>query len=267
MTTPRHVPILTLQHVTMTYPDGTGHLTALDDVGATFDAGTISAVTGPSGSGKSSLLAVAGALRQPDSGGVLLAGRGRPASDGGTVDLAQVVDLAQLTASAATRVRRERIGLVFQQPNLLASLTVLEQLQVTAHLGQPRMVGAARRRATTARARDLLVAVGLDGMMHRLPAHLSGGQRQRVNIARALMNEPDLLLVDEPTSALDTERGAQVLSMLIDLTAAADTATILVTHDRTHLARMDAVYRMVDGVLSPSDAGHTNTGRSTVGAR
>ncbi len=81
------------------------------------------------------------------------------------------------------------------------------------------------------------------------------------------MNEPDLLLVDEPTSALDTERGAQVLSMLIDLTAATETATILVTHDRTHLARMDAVYRMVDGVLSPSDAGHTDSRRSTVGAR
>lgn len=263
MTTPRRVPTLTLQHVTMSYADGTGHLTALDDIEATFDAGTISAVTGPSGSGKSSLLAVAGALRRPDSGRVLLTQRSshRSASGCGTVDL------AQLRASAATRVRRERIGLVFQQPNLLPSLTVLEQLQVTAHLGQSRIVGATRRRATTARARDLLVAVGLDGMVHRLPAHLSGGQRQRVNIARALMNEPDLLLVDEPTSALDTERGAQVLSMLIDLTAATQTATILVTHDRTHLARMDAVYRMVDGVLSPSDAGHTDSRRSTVGAR
>ena len=234
-------PVLALEEVTMSYPDGASRITALDAVTATFDPGTISAITGPSGSGKSSLLAVAGGLRRPDDGRVLLAGRGGHSGD---------VDLAQLGGSAATRIRRDRIGLVFQQPNLLPSLTALEQLEVTAHLGQRMFTPTAQRRRTTERARELLAAVGLADQAHRLPAQLSGGQRQRVNIGRALMNHPDLLLVDEPTSALDSERGAEVMSMLIELTTARQTATLLVTHDPTHLDRMHAVYRMVDGVLT-----------------
>lgn len=105
------------------------------------------------------------------------------------------------------------------------------------------------RRAVTGRARELLDAVGLAGQAHRRPHQLSGGQRQRVNIARALMNEPGVLLVDEPTSALDHEHGAAVLDLLVCLTRERGTATVLVTHDRAHLDEADAVREMTDGRL------------------
>lgn len=190
--------------------------------------GTLTAVIGPSGSGKSSLLAVAATLVTPDSGRVVVAGR----------------DTAGLSAAEKAALRREEIGIVFQQPNLPASLTAAEQLQVMAHLsGRP-----ARR--LRGRALELLDAVGLADKADKRPHQLSGGQRQRVNIARALMNEPAVLLVDEPTSALDHERGAAVLDLLIALTRERSTATVLVTHDHAHLERMDRTARMADGRLA-----------------
>lgn len=176
---------LLVHDVTLTYPDGDGRLTALDAVRLEVPAGTLTAVIGPSGSGKSSLLAVAATLVTPDSGRVVVAGQ----------------DTTALGAAEKSALRRDRIGIVFQQPNLLASLTAVEQLQVMAHLsGRP--VRVLRRRAL-----DLLDAVGLADKAGKRPHELSGGQRQRINIARALMNEPSVLLVDEPTSALDHERG------------------------------------------------------------
>ncbi|MFF7779761.1 ABC transporter ATP-binding protein [Streptomyces tanashiensis] len=221
---------LVLDDVTLTYPDGEGRLTALDAVSLTVPAGTLTAVVGPSGSGKSSLLAVAATLVTPDSGRVAVAG----------------ADTGGLTAAAKAELRREHIGIVFQQPNLLPSLSALEQLQVMAHLS-----GRAPK-SVRGRAGDLLDAVGLADQAHRRPHQLSGGQRQRVNIARALMNEPSVLLVDEPTSALDHERGAAVMDLLATLTAERGTATVLVTHDRTHLARTDRTVTVQDGRLTDS---------------
>ncbi|MFE2109151.1 ABC transporter ATP-binding protein [Kitasatospora sp. NPDC059463] len=219
---------LVLDHVTLTYPDGDGRLTALDDVSLTVPKGTLTAVVGPSGSGKSSLLAVAATLIAPDSGRV-------------TVDGTETTGLGR-TALAA--LRRDRIGIVFQQPNLLPSLTAVEQLQVMAHLD-----GRAPRTALP-RALELLDAVGLRDRAASRPHQLSGGQRQRVNIARALMNDPTVLLVDEPTSALDHERGAAVLDLLTTLTHQRATATVLVTHDRTHLTAVDQVAEVHDGRLT-----------------
>ncbi|MGW1838361.1 ABC transporter ATP-binding protein [Streptomyces sp. BBFR2] len=221
---------LELTDVTLTYPDGDARLTALDRVSLTVPAGTLTAVIGPSGSGKSSLLAVAATLITPDSGRVALAGR----------------DTTGLGRAALTTLRRTTVGTVFQQPNLLPSLTAAEQLQVMAHLdGRP-------PRAARQRARELLAAVGLEGQADKRPHQLSGGQRQRVNIARALMNDPAVLLVDEPTSALDHARGAAVLELLTTLTHRRGTATVLVTHDRSHLAAVDAVVEVADGRLSPA---------------
>ncbi|MGW7051588.1 ABC transporter ATP-binding protein [Streptomyces sp. NPDC054887] len=216
---------LSLTGVTLTYPDGAARLTALDDVTLDVAAGSLTAVVGPSGSGKSSLLAVAATLVAPD--------RGRVVVDG-TVT-------GDLSGAERAELRRTRVGIVFQQPNLLPSLTSAEQLQVMAHLS-----GRPPRRARQ-RARDLLAAVGLADRADRRPHQLSGGQRQRVNIARALMNEPAVLLVDEPTSALDHERGAAVLDLLVTLTRERGTATVLVTHDRAHLERADTVVTMADG--------------------
>ena len=158
-------------------------------------------------------------------------------------------DTGALGPAEKAALRRDAIGIVFQQPNLLPSLTAAEQLQVMAHLA------GRKPREARGRALELLAAVGLTtAEAHRRPHQLSGGQRQRVNIARALMNDPAVLLVDEPTSALDHDRGAAVLDLLVTLTRERGTATVLVTHDRAHLERMDAVVTMADGRLSRARA-------------
>jgi len=216
---------LILDTVHLTYPDGEQRLTALDRVSLQVDPGEIFAVTGPSGSGKSSLLAVAGALIAPDSGTVSIDG----------------ILLAGLDRAALDRVRRERIGFVFQQANLLPSLTVLDQLLLVSHLTR------SPREAALDRARWLLDRVGLTTKSGKRPHQLSGGERQRVGIARALMGEPALLLVDEPTSALDHDRGHAVMQMLREVTVEQRTATIVVTHDLQYLPLADRTAAMTDG--------------------
>ncbi|NKY31846.1 ABC transporter ATP-binding protein [Nocardia speluncae] len=224
---------LNLIDITLTYPDGDNRLTALDKVGLEVPRGSLTAVVGPSGSGKSSLLAVAATLITPDAGTVVIDG----------------TSTTGLRRSELTDLRRSTIGIVFQQPNLIASLTAVEQLQVMAHI-DGRKPGAARGRAM-----ELLDAVGLAEVAGRRPHQLSGGQRQRVGIARALMNDPTVLLVDEPTSALDHERGAAVLDLIGRLTHQRSSATVLVTHDRAHLAVADQVVEVHDGrLLLPATA-------------
>lgn len=221
-----------LDHVTVTFPDGDSRITAVNDVSLRGEPGTVTGIIGPSGSGKSSLLAVASTLVSPDSGHVWI----------------DDVDAAQLTAKEAAFLRRERLGIVFQQSNLLPALSSFDQLRVMNHLG-----GRASRREmnkVNAKAAELLAAVGLAGQEHKRPHQLSGGQRQRVNIARALMNDPRVLIVDEPTSALDQQRGAEIIDLILRLSQDMNTATLLVTHDLVHLPRMDAVVEMVDGRLS-----------------
>ncbi|MER5839347.1 ABC transporter ATP-binding protein [Streptomyces prasinus] len=218
---------LTLTDITLTYPDGENRLTALDRVSLEVPQGSLTAVVGPSGSGKSSLLAVAATLITPDTGTVTVDG----------------TSTTGLTRGELTALRRRRIGIVFQQPNLLPSLTAAEQLQVMARIdGRP-------PRTARDRALELLDAVGLADRADRHPHQLSGGQRQRVNIARALMNDPTVLLVDEPTSALDRERGASVIDLITRLTHQRATATVLVTHDPTHLTAADRIAEVHDGRL------------------
>lgn len=218
---------LSLTDITLTYPDGDTRLTALDQVSLEVPKGSMTAVVGPSGSGKSSLLAVAATLITPDSGAVTIDG----------------LATAGLTPGELTELRRHKIGIVFQQPNLLPSLTAVEQLQVMAQ------IDGRKPRTAHSRATELLDAVGLADQAGRRPHQLSGGQRQRVNIARALMNNPTVLLVDEPTSALDHERGAAVIDLITRLTHRQATATVLVTHDRTHLTAVDQIAEVHDGRL------------------
>lgn len=219
---------LTLADITLTYDDGDRTLTALDDVNLTVGAGEFAAVAGPSGSGKSSLLAVAGTLLRPRSGTVSIAG----------------VDVTDLDDAARTAVRADRVGFVFQGINLLASLTAVDQLLVSVHL-RGGDVDAHRDDAL-----GLLAELGLETKSDRRPHQLSGGERQRVGIARALVNRPDLLLVDEPTSALDHDRGSQIVGLLAALTHRRGVATLMVTHDRSQLRRVDTVYQMDDGRLN-----------------
>ncbi|MEV4060863.1 ABC transporter ATP-binding protein [Nonomuraea dietziae] len=219
---------LNLADIVLTYPDGDRTLTALNHVSLSVGPGEFAAVAGPSGSGKSSLLAVAATLITPDSGTVSIAGQ----------------DLSRAGQARRTKVRRDHVGVVFQQANLLPSLTALDQLLVMAHLA-----GESPRTASM-RARELLHSVDLADKEHKHPHQLSGGERQRVNIARALMNSPEVLLVDEPTSALDHQRGEQIVSLLADLTRRNGLATVMVTHDLATLAMVDTVLTMSDGSLS-----------------
>lgn len=223
--------MIRMNNITLTFPDGDARVTAVDNVSLTAHPGTVTGITGPSGSGKSSLLAVAATLIHPDSGKVLI----------------DDVDVTTLNPNDATHLRRDNIGIVFQQPNLIPSLTAREQLSVMNELGAPH---SRRNRAkTAARADELLDAVGLANQGNKRPHQLSGGQRQRINIARALMNEPSVLLVDEPTSALDQERGARIIDLILRLTDELNTSTLLVTHDLVHLPRMHGVVHLVDGRL------------------
>ncbi|GAA3342897.1 ABC transporter ATP-binding protein [Curtobacterium pusillum] len=252
--------MITLDDVTLTFPDGDRRTTAVDHVSLTAHAGEVTGITGPSGSGKSSILAVAATLIRPDSGRVLI---GRAGAGAG----ADMVDAAALSRDAATALRRERIGIVFQQSNLLPSLTAREQVLVMAHLGG----GRSRRRTAPVRDRvdELLDAVGLSAHADKRPAQLSGGQRQRVAIARALVHEPDVLLVDEPTSALDQERGAAIMGLIARLTHERGTATMLVTHDMVHRDALDELVTVVDGrvVAAPATTADAHVpGRSATAA-
>jgi len=226
---------LHLDHITLVYPDGDTTLTAVDDASLTVPAGTTTALLGPSGSGKSSLLAVAGGLTRPTSGVVRIG--------------ADVVFDPTTALATATRTRLEQIGIVFQAPQLLASLTALEQLELHAHL-------RGRRPATVEeQAMALLAEVGLADQAHKRPAQLSGGQRQRVAIARALIGAPRVLLVDEPTSALDHERGTHIIELITRLSRELGAATLIVSHDASTLGSVDGTVRMFDGQLEGATGG------------
>ena len=219
---------LSLVKVTLEYPDGGGTTTALDRVSLTAQAGQLVALVGPSGSGKSSLLAAAATLVRPTRGQVIIDG----------------TDTTGLKDRELTALRRDKVGIIFQQPNLLPALTAVEQLLIREHLrGKP-------VRDERENAAELLNVVGLSGAAHKRPHQLSGGQRQRVNIARALMGSPTVLLVDEPTAALDHGRSESIVRLLRQVTDEFRTATIMVTHDTEFLPLTDAVATMRDGQVS-----------------
>lgn len=211
-------PALSMKDVTVTFPDGDGRITALDNATLSADPCTVTFVVGASGSGKSTLLSAAAGLLTPDSGTVEVAGE--PISE---------------------KVRLNRIGMVFQQPNLIASLTVRDQLLVTEHIRGVRGKGL---RAKKSHADDLLELVGLEGLGDRRMQQLSGGQRQRVGIARALMGEPDLLLADEPTASLDADRSQEIVTLLRQLTEDRGIACGFVTHDRSLITARDEVFEL-----------------------
>jgi len=219
---------LRLTGVTLRLGSDRQQVTALDAVELAVAPGEFVAVTGPSGSGKSSLLAVAGGLQHPTAGTVHVAG----------------ADLTTLREQQRTAHRRRHIGYVFQHANLFASLTAREQLLLTAH------VAGRLDRETRQRADELLEAVGMTGRADHRPDRLSGGERQRVGLARALVLAPEVLLVDEPTSALDRARAREVVDLLAEQTRVHRTATVMVTHDHEILDAADRVLTLRDGRLS-----------------
>ncbi len=221
---------LEISHATVVYPDGESTVTALDKADLSAKPGELTAIIGESGSGKSTLLSVAAGLVTPTSGRVEVAG----------------IDLTGADDKTRSKVRRENIGVIFQQANLLASLTVREQLLIMDHIRGVRM--------RPQRADELLEQVGLANLGSRRMAQLSGGQRQRVNIARALMAEPALLLADEPTSALDSYLSQEIMALIAKLTREMNTATVMVTHDRRLLDYVDQAVEVRDGRVANADA-------------
>lgn len=217
---------LVMRDVTMLLGDGDDTVRALDGVHLTVAAGEFAAIVGPSGSGKSSLLAVAGGLAVPDSGTVTIAGRPMTAA----------------SRRARTALRRDLVGFVFQSGNLLPALTALDQLRLPTRF--------ASKGAVTRDPMELLTEVGMAAKADRRPHQLSGGERQRVGIARALVTGPRLLLVDEPTAALDQARSRDIVQMLARETRHHGVATVMVTHDTEVLQYCDSVYEMMDGALS-----------------
>jgi len=223
---------LAVNHVVLLLGDGSQRVTVLDDVSLNVGPGSLTAVVGPSGAGKSSLLAVCGGLRTPTSGSI---------SIDGTM-------ISDLKPAARTRVRRDRIGFVFQQSNLVPALTAIDQLLLLVHLH-----GKRPRKTDRERALALLDEVGIANLADRRPDQLSGGERQRVGIARALMTSPDVLLVDEPTSMLDHVRGKQIVELLAAECREHKVATLMVTHDHSMLESATSVLNIIDGKLSAAD--------------
>jgi putative ABC transport system ATP-binding protein len=219
---------LEIQNVTLELGDGDQKIKALDNVSAIVNAGELAAVVGPSGAGKSSLLAVCGGLRTPTSGSV-------------SIDGQKISDLAP---AALTRVRRDKIGFVFQQSNLVPALTAIDQLLLLVHIKGQKPGKTDRHRALA-----LLSEVGMAERANRRPDQLSGGERQRVGIARALMGEPKLMLVDEPTSMLDHNRGHAIVELLAARCRDHNVATLMVTHDASMLEAASRVLYIRDGRL------------------
>ncbi|MFD6619925.1 ABC transporter ATP-binding protein, partial [Streptomyces albidoflavus] len=198
---------------------GTGgrRVTALDGVSLGFPRATFTAIMGPSGSGKSTLLQCAAGLERPTGGRIVLAG----------------VDIGQLREKERTKLRRDRIGFVFQAFNLVESLTAAQNVQLPSRF--------AGRKVSRVQVADALDAVGLADRAGHRPSELSGGQQQRVALARALVTRPDVLFADEPTGALDTGTSREVLAMMRVLVDRERQTTLMVTHDPVAAAHADVV--------------------------
>ncbi|MBV9671065.1 MAG: ABC transporter ATP-binding protein [Acidobacteriales bacterium] len=219
------VPVLRLRDVTKVYSGETEIVTALHGVSLEAGEGEFLAIVGRSGCGKSTLLNLAGAMDLPSSGSVVIDGQ----------------ETTRLSEQELTRLRREKVGFVFQSFQLLHTLTVRENVELPLLLGRG---SDARRRAIEA-----LAWVELSGYEERLPHQLSGGQMQRVAIARALVHEPKLLLADEPTGNLDTSTSESILRLLRKLRDEKRMAILMATHSAESAAVADAVVMMKDGEI------------------
>jgi len=209
------------------FKQGGALLPVLQGADLTLEPGEVVALLGPSGSGKSSLLHIAGLLEKPDSGQVVI--------DGAPVSLDD--------ENQRTRLRRQHIGFVYQFHNLLPEFTAAENVAMPA-----RLAGVSRSDALD-RASLLLGSLNLQDRLTHLPAQLSGGEKQRVALARALMNRPKVVLADERTGSLDSKAGGQVAELMLELARAQKAAVLLATHDLNLAEQADRIVRMADGKI------------------
>ena len=217
--------ILSVEHLSKVFKSGEHIVNVLSDVSFAIEEGSTCAIVGPSGSGKTTLIAICAGLERPSEGSVAL--------DGTALHSASEEDLA--------RLRNQSVGFIFQNFQLLPSLTALENVMVPAEI---RGENHARSRAG-----DLLKQVGLDGRLDHYPVQLSGGEQQRVAIARAFMNRPKILFADEPTGNLDADTAGEIIKLIFDLNATRGTTLLLVTHDRELSQRATRTIRLRGGKL------------------
>ena len=237
-------PALEVKNISLEITDGTTKRNLLTDVSFNVDPGEVVGITGPSGSGKSTLLSIIGCLETATSGSATLHG-------------ADPLELGTVSGRQAAEIRRRHLGIVFQQPNLLPALTAKEQLMVMSRLDKPFGISGKTWRQQEEKAERLLKEVGLEGRENAKVSELSGGQQARVNLARALMNDPALLLVDEPTAALDTANAQRVTELIVDLARERNTPVLYVSHDQEQLATLDRRIELVDGKASEAELATT----------
>ncbi|MEJ8756553.1 ABC transporter ATP-binding protein [Pontibacter sp. H259] len=222
--------ILDIQNLTKTYDSGDRHLTVLHEVNFTLQAGDTCSIVGPSGSGKTTLLGLCAGLDRASSGSVILNG----------------VKLDNMSEDERAQVRNKFVGFVFQNFQLIPTLTALENVMVPLELRGERNVQR--------QAQELLGRVGLAERGDHYPTQLSGGEQQRVSIARAFSNRPTILFADEPTGNLDEETGTRVEQLLFDLNREAGTTLVLVTHDLELAEKTNRIIRIKGGAIVSDEA-------------
>lgn len=223
-------PVLSLSNVTLSLPGADGLVHILKGIDATIHAGEIVAVTGRSGSGKSSMLAVSAGLEPATSGSVKLLGH----------------ELVGMAEDGLARVRRGKIGIVFQAFHLLPNMTALENVATALETADLATGKKARDAATQA-----LERVGLGHRLKHYPSQLSGGEQQRVAVARATVIQPRLIFADEPTGNLDQNAGQSVRDLLFDAARSQNAALVLVTHEASLAAACDRIIALDDGRIAP----------------
>ena len=219
--------VLEFINVTKSYQDGNKEIEALKETNFKIEEGQFIAIIGPSGSGKSTFLTLAGGLQTPSKGQIIINGK----------------DYTNLAEKERAKLRFNDIGFVLQASNLVPFLTAKQQLELVDRINK-------KKRQTLQEQKFLFKELGIDHLENKLPKDLSGGERQRLAIARALYNNPVIILADEPTASLDSDRAFEVVDLLSKECKEKNKSIIMVTHDNRIIEKCDYVYRMKDGILT-----------------
>ena len=219
--------VLEFKNVTKSYQDGNKEIEALKETNFKIEEGQFIAIIGPSGSGKSTFLTLAGGLQTPSKGQIIINGKG----------------YTNLSEKERAKLRFNDIGFVLQASNLVPFLTAKQQLELVDRINK-------KRKQTLQNQKSLFKELGIDHLENKLPKDLSGGERQRLAIARALYNNPAIILADEPTASLDSDRAFEVVDLLLKECKEKNKSIIMVTYDNRMIEKCDHVYRMKDGILT-----------------
>ncbi|WP_314022601.1 ABC transporter ATP-binding protein [Gemella sanguinis] len=219
--------VLEFKNVTKSYKDGNNEIEALKETNFKIEEGQFIAIIGPSGSGKSTFLTLAGGLQTPSKGQIIINGK----------------DYTNLSEKERAKLRFNDIGFVLQASNLVPFLTAKQQLELVDRINK-------NNKQTIQDKHALFKELGIEYLENKLPKDLSGGERQRLAIARALYNDPAIILADEPTASLDSDRAFEVVDLLSKECREKNKSIIMVTHDNRMIEKCDHVYRMKDGILT-----------------